>query len=86
MARLTRQLMRSNARYLAREAKVAQLHAEGAPNFTGDLISVMEQDVLLRMYAGASKTLATLVAGFAAAIQAEITYATYVTHGRKRDG
>lgn len=81
MARLTRALMRSNARYLEREQQIIELHAQEAPNFSGDLITVMDNDVLLTMYSGASKTLAVLVTGFAAVIQAEIAYAQ--AHGRK---
>lgn len=86
MARLTGLLMQSNDRYLEREAEVERRHAEGATNYSGDLITVMNNDVLLNMHAGASKTLAVLVTGMAAVIQAEIAYATFVGKGGRRGG
>lgn len=86
MARLTRLLMKANDRYLEREAEVTRLHESGAQNYSGNLMTVLDNDVLLTAYSGASKTLATLATACAAVIQAEVAYATHARDIRRRPG
>lgn len=86
MARLTGLLMDSNDKYLARERYVREMHAQGKQNFTGDLGTVLDNDVLLNNAAGAGKTIATLVTAMAQVIQAEVAYAAHVREGQRRPG
>jgi len=75
MARLTTVLMDANRGYLEREQEIKQLHAQKANGYTGDIITVMSNDLLLGGYSAVSRTAATLVTGMAAVIQAELAYA-----------
>jgi hypothetical protein len=78
MARLTGVLMDANRKYLEREQEVIELHRMQANGYTGNLVTVLNNDLLLNGYSGLSKTAATLVTGMAAVIQAEIIYADFM--------
>ena len=67
MARLAGVLLSVNRKYIDREAEVTRLHAKGANGYTGNLITVLNNDMLLTGYSGTAKTVATLAAGMAAA-------------------
>lgn len=70
MARLTTILMRKNAQYVAREEQLIHLHGDDNRN----LMSIMNEDLLLRNYSGAAQTCARLAGALAQVIVAEITY------------
>jgi hypothetical protein len=66
--------MRSWARALEREAWLAKQNAAGRQNYSGDLNTVINKDLLLNDHIGAAKTNAAMSAAMAAVIQAEIAY------------
>jgi len=72
MRRLMQILMKSNRDYLARERQLEQLHASGRQNYSGDLTTVMMNDLPLKMHSGTTKAMATIIAGLGAYIEAEL--------------
>ena len=72
MRRLMAILMKANKAYLLREQTVMELHRLGKQNFSGELVTVMNNDLLLANLLGMSKTVSTLITGVSAYIQAEI--------------
>lgn len=75
MARLTRIMMRSNLKYLEREEEVKLLHQQEANGYTGNLRTVMANDVLLNEHSSVAKTCGLLAGAMAQVIMAEIEYA-----------
>jgi hypothetical protein len=75
MARLAGILVETNQKYLDREQEVIQLHAKGANGYTGQLITVMNNDLLLNGYSSVAKTVAVLATAMGTVIQAELAYA-----------
>jgi hypothetical protein len=72
MRRLMAILMKANKAYLLREQTVMELHRLGKQNFSGELVTVLNNDLLLTNLSGMSKTVSTLITGVSAYIQAEI--------------
>lgn len=72
LRRLMGILMKANKAYLLREETVIEMHRQGRQNYSGDLVTVMNNDLLLNNISGMSKTVSTLISGVSAYIQAEI--------------
>ncbi len=72
MRRLMGIYMKTTASYRARERTIVEYHQKGHHQFTGQLSTVMNNDLLLSQLGGTSKTLATLIQGCSAYILAEV--------------
>jgi hypothetical protein len=72
MRRLMKMMMSANNKFLVREKQVMEFHRQGRQNYSGDLITVMNNDLMLASYSSMSKTMSVLIQGLAAYIQAEI--------------
>jgi hypothetical protein len=77
MRRLTAMLLKANKAYLLREATVTRLHAEGRQNFSGDLVTVLGNDLALASLSGTSQVLSTLITALGTYIQAELAMKTF---------
>lgn len=75
LRRLGTQLVRLNRKYLDREALVTQWNKENVQNFTGNLATVLDNDIILNNASGAAKTVATIISGFSAVLDAELNWA-----------
>ena len=72
MRRMADVMLISNKKYLSRERQVRDKHAEGSQNYSGDIGTVLNNDILLKQYSGTTRAAAELVSGLSAFIQAEL--------------
>lgn len=72
MRRLMGIMIQLNKRYLLREEYVRAQHAKGSHNFSGDVNTVLKNDLALGDISGGSKTVATLIQACSAYIVAEL--------------
>lgn len=77
MRRLMGIQMALNKKYLERERYVTFQHGKGHPNFTGDLMTVLNNDLLLSNISGGAKTVSTLIQGISGYILAELALKAY---------
>jgi hypothetical protein len=72
--RLNREMLRLNKKYDARVTQITELNRLGKQNYGGNLGTVLDNDLILGGISAFSRTVATLIAGYSAAIQAELVY------------
>lgn len=70
----TGSLLQLQRDYETRDRIVRKLHAMGKQNYTGNLDTVINNDLLLGQLAGTSIALAHLIVGLSQSLQAEIAY------------
>ena len=71
MRRLMGILLDLNKSYLEREKYVRGMHARGKQNFSGELVTVLNNDLILGSLSGGAKTVGALVQACSAYILAE---------------
>lgn len=75
--RLTRQLIKGGLAYEAWEAEVRKRHDAGAQNYSGDIRTVLGNDVILNSIASTSRTVATIATALATVLQAEMAISVH---------
>lgn len=85
---LTDQLGVKTRAYARREEAVRAAHARGGQNFSGDIRTVLKNDVLLADLSGSAKTIAALLSAFTGAYLAKIEHEkreqqedSFISHG-----
>lgn len=72
--RLTKQLLELNEKYDARTAEITRFHEMGKQNYSGNLSTVLNNDLLLKQIGSTVVAVSQIIQGYSASIQAELAY------------